>query len=315
LKTSYKRIYGKNETWKHILTSISIIRYADDFVVLHKDREIIMKAKAYIERWLTGVGLELKPSKTRIGHTLLNENGTAGFNFLGFEIRQYPVKTNKLGYKTLIKPSKEAVKRHLREMGQTIKSLRGATQEAVISKLNPMVKGWSRYYLSSVARRTFTYADDRLHRKLWRWARFRHPHKGERWTKRKYFRTHGGFNWRFMTHDGKFLMRYEDHKIQRHVKVEGTRTPYDGDWVYWTKRMGKGPGVQPRVARLLKRQGGQCAYCELYFQPEDKVEVHHWDGNHGNNAEYNLALLHRHCHDDAHGQGVFGKTPHCRGAG
>jgi RNA-directed DNA polymerase len=37
------------------------------------------------------MGLELHPTKTRLAHTLELEGGQAGFTFLGFEIRQYPV--------------------------------------------------------------------------------------------------------------------------------------------------------------------------------------------------------------------------------
>lgn len=57
--------------------------------------------------WLSDVGLELKAAKTRIGHTLEKVgDGTSGFDFLGFNIRQYQVsKYNSgkrmSGYKTL----------------------------------------------------------------------------------------------------------------------------------------------------------------------------------------------------------------------
>jgi RNA-directed DNA polymerase len=253
---------------------------------------------------LKGVGLELKPSKTRVGHTLEKVDGKAGFHFLGFEVRQYPTRANKIGYKTLIKPSKEGAKRHLLIIRQELRRLRGAPQDAVIRTLNPIVKGWSRYYVSSVARKTFEYVSHQMHQKLWRWAMFRHPHKGEQWVKRKYFRRHGNDQWRFMTHTGQFLMRHSDHKIQRHVKVEGTKSPYDGNWVYWTTRRGRQPGIQPRVAELMKYQKGRCAHCGLFFRSDDLLEVHHRDGNHNNNVRSNLALLHRHCHDDAHGKGV-----------
>jgi RNA-directed DNA polymerase len=302
-----KKVRQYSVGWKNALESISIVRYADDFVVLHPDHEIIMKAKTFIEQWLKGIGLELKPSKTRIGHTLKEENGKPGFNFLGFEIRQYPVKNNKYGYKTLIKPSKEAVKRHLFTIRQMLRGLRGAPQEAVISKLNPIIKGWCRYYAYSVAGKVFDYASHHTHQKLWQWAKFRHSHKGEQWIKRKYFRTHGTDMWRFKTHEGKFLMRHWDHKIQRHVKVNGTKTPYDGDWIYWTARMGRAPGLRPQVAKLLKSQKGACAYCGLFFRTDDYMEVHHADGNHNNNHRTNLRLIHRHCHDDAHGKGVYVK--------
>ena len=69
------------------LCSLTFIRYADDFVVLDSDRQIILKCRKLISTWLNDIGLELKPSKTRLAHTLLSEeseDGIAGFNFLGF---------------------------------------------------------------------------------------------------------------------------------------------------------------------------------------------------------------------------------------
>lgn len=50
--------------------SLSVIIYADDFVVLHESEEIVLKAKTLIEEWLKTIGLELKLSKTIISHTL-----------------------------------------------------------------------------------------------------------------------------------------------------------------------------------------------------------------------------------------------------
>ena len=60
----------------------NFIRYADDFVVLHPTEEGVRKARAILETWLKDMGLELKPSKTRITHTLRNYQGTTGFDFL-----------------------------------------------------------------------------------------------------------------------------------------------------------------------------------------------------------------------------------------
>jgi len=99
------------------LKSISLIRYADDFVVLHEDIEVIKLCKSEIEKWLSDIGLELKPSKTRLAHTLNKlEDEEPGFNFLGFNIRQFPSgkynsgkksKVGLLGFKTIITPSQQ----------------------------------------------------------------------------------------------------------------------------------------------------------------------------------------------------------------
>jgi len=100
----------------------AVIRYADDFVVLHRDEGVVRECQRIAQDWLKGMGLELKSSKTRIGHTLKEMDGTAGFDFLRFTVRQFPVgkyHTGKqggkaLGFKTIIKPSKKKVKLHLR---------------------------------------------------------------------------------------------------------------------------------------------------------------------------------------------------------
>jgi RNA-directed DNA polymerase len=51
------------------------------------------------------------------------------------------------------------------------------------------------------------------------------------------------------------------------------------------------------VAKLLQQQSGRCAYCGLYFQHDDQVEVDHINGDRKNSRYDNLQALHGHCHD------------------
>ena len=67
----------------------TVVRYADDFVVLHAERQVIEQCAEVGREWLKPLGLELKASKTRIAHTLKKVEGQGGFDFLGFNIRQY----------------------------------------------------------------------------------------------------------------------------------------------------------------------------------------------------------------------------------
>ena len=60
-----------------------VVRYADDFVILHHDLAVIERCQQIATEWLAGLGLELKPSKTRITHTLREHAGNLGFDFLG----------------------------------------------------------------------------------------------------------------------------------------------------------------------------------------------------------------------------------------
>lgn len=65
----------------------AIIRFADDVAILHHDLETLHQIKAQAEIWLSQMGLQLNPSKTRISHTLNEDEGQVGFDFLGFNIR------------------------------------------------------------------------------------------------------------------------------------------------------------------------------------------------------------------------------------
>jgi RNA-directed DNA polymerase len=83
------------------------------------------------------------------------------------------------------------------------------------------------------------------------------------------------------------------------VKVQGDRSPYDGDWVYWASRLGRHPELPRRVAKLLKWQKGRCALCGLYFGLDDLPEVDHiLPLALGGREKYlNWQLVHAHCHD------------------
>jgi retron-type reverse transcriptase len=100
-----------------------------------------------------------------------------------------------------------------------------------------------------------------------------------------------------------YLFQYEQTKIRRHIKVIGSKSPFDGDWLYWAQRLQRHPLKPVRVIKLLKWQRDKCEDCGLPFTTEDVLEVHHINGNHSDNRYANLSLLHGHCHDIAHASG------------
>ncbi len=302
---AYQKEKGSRSGNKQALSTMSIIVYADDFIVMHEREEIVVKAKSIIEEWLKQMGLEMKESKTQIIHSL-NRVGEKepGFDFLGFNVRQYPTKQAKRGYKLLIKPSRSSQRRHNKSIKDTLRSLRAVPMKAIIAKLNPIVNGWSNYYTSAVSRKVFEKLDHEMFYKLWQWATHRHPGKSRYWIKRKYFRTSGKDRWRFMTQDGLYVAHHSDHLIKRHTKVRGTKSPYDGDWIYWSTKLGKSLTISPRIAKLLQYQKGKCNECNLWFEREDLMEIHHQDRDRNNNVLTNLKLLHRHCHDKVHQEHV-----------
>jgi len=292
-------------------SSLSIIRYADDFVILHKDIERITQCKKIIENWLKEVGLELKPSKTRISHTLIKYEGNIGFDFLGFFIRQYEVgqthtglntKGLPLGFKTIIKPSKDKIKSHIRKIGEVIDRHKSSPQIALIKELNPIIRGWANYYSPQCSKETYSECDSILYQQLKRWAERRHPNKSKSWVTNKYWHTWGLSTWVFSIRDedGVRLLKHSETGIIRHTKVKGDKSPYDGDWIYWTSRIGKHPEVSTRMATLLKKQKGKCNHCGFNFKSDDLLEIDHIipKSKGGKDVYKNLQVLHRHCHDD-----------------
>lgn len=285
-----------------------VIRYADDFVVLHPDREVIKECQQLTEQWLKPMGLELKASKTQVVHTLEAEEGSKpGFNFLGFNIRQYPVgRTHSgrcvgrlLGFKTIIKPSAEAMDRHVEKLREVLKARKGASQSYLIGALNPVIIGWCNYYASVVSKKLFARLSHVLFHMLWGWARPRHSNKGKKWIAAKYWRHDQGKGWTFQARGGgPELLRHHATGFRKHIKVAGQRSPYDGDWLYWSIRMGRSPQTKPKVARLLKAQRGRCQECGLYFRTDDRMEIDHVrpKTQGGIGTRKNLQLLHRHCH-------------------
>lgn len=292
--------------------SISLIRYADDFVILHKDLEIILQCKAIIDKWLEEINLELKPSKTRISHTLYEHEGNNGFDFLGFTIRQYPVgvhhsgkNTNgtKLGFKTIIKPSKEKIKAHIEKLGKVIDKHKASPQIALIRELNPIIRGWANYYRGVCSKEVYSYCDHILYQQLKRWAERRHSNKTKKWVKSKYWHSRDNRNWIFgVKQEGEIIFELTEHKkteIQYHTKVKSGKSYFDGDSIYWATRMGEHIEMPKMKATLLKSQKGKCNQCGLYFKDGDLIEVDHIipKSKGGKDNYKNFQLLHRHCHD------------------
>lgn len=279
---------------------VAVIRFADDFVILSEDLETLQSVRTLAETWLAEIGLTLKPSKTYITHTLHKHEGHIGFDFLGFTVRQFPMSKHhsKKGYKVIIKPSKRAQTRHLEQVETLIQTHRGSNQTALIAALNPRIRGWTNYHRTCSAKRTFNRMDHQLYWKLTKWAKWQNPRKSWAWRKQRYWPRKRN---RFDFSDGKAtLAKYADTPIKRHVKVQGSKTPFDGDWAYWIVRLGRDPSKPKRVATLLKRQEGRCMFCGLHFMSEDHLEVHHRNGTHNDNTPANLALLHGHCHNEVH---------------
>jgi RNA-directed DNA polymerase len=288
-----------------------LVRYADDFVLFHSDKAVLDQAAARLTEWLSDMGLELKPSKTQVTHTLTPVGGNVGFDFVGFTIRQFLVgKTHSgthphggpLGFKTIIRPSKEGIKRHIHDMNQRLRKVRSASQETLVKELNPVIRGWAHYYRAICSSRVFSWCDHVLYLQLMQWAKHKHPTRGGKWLVRRYWRTKENRHWVFTPPVGVELRAHSQTPISYHTKVRGEASPYDGKLLYWSQRLKHHPLIGGKLARLLKDQQGKCWYCGLVFRDGDIWEIDHLvpKSQGGRNTLGNCQVLHRHCHDQRH---------------
>jgi RNA-directed DNA polymerase len=210
---------------------VNVVRYADDFIITGATRELLeQRIKPVLEAFLAVRGLQLAPEKTLLTHV------TRGFDFLGQNVRKY-------GNKLLIKPSRKSVQALLKKVREILGKHKAATQAQVILLLNPVIRGWATYHRHVVASAIFGRVDHLILRKLWRWARRRHPKKTLSWIKDRYFQCRGERNWVFATRDTTGsqprqceLFRASSLPIQRHVKVCSDANPFSPEWLEYFHR-------------------------------------------------------------------------------
>jgi RNA-directed DNA polymerase len=249
------KIKGKN------IDTIRGFRYADDVVFLLKPEDNPETLRQHIDIFLETRGLKVKEAKTKIVHS------TDSFDFLGWN---FAVTTKG---KFISTPSQKSVKGIKAKVKEVMKDSR-FTLEQRIDKCGAMVRGWRNYH---------RFCDMSQHN-LWSIAY---------WT------------WKFIRKQGRYNRTQTNqviHKAFPTVKwaacgfnnVTGEKSPYDGDFVYWSKRENVNYGG--KTARLLKKQNHKCTECNLSFLSGDVAELHHIDGNHSNWKPNNLEVLHRECH-------------------
>ena len=214
---------------------INVISYADDFVVTASSKSLLEeKVIPTLQKALQERGLELSAEKSKITHI------TQGFEFLGFNIRKYP------NGKLLIKPEKAKIRNFLKEIKHLIKCNGALPTDKLIHLLNPKIRGWSTYYRSVVASKTFAKVDHEIYCALWRWGLKRHANKGKRWIAKKYYTTHNNNRWRFhCTEKDKkgntktlLLRMARETLIRRHKKIKAEATPFDPQFKdYFSQRV------------------------------------------------------------------------------
>jgi hypothetical protein len=155
----------------------TLVRYADDFVVMCKTKAQVEEARRRVGIILARLGLELQEQKTR---TVDLSRGREGFEFLGCHLRKRlsgPIweRSRQRVYFLHRWPSQRAMKRvraRVRELTprrRCHEDLRG-----VIASLNPVLRGWGQYFRTGTATRRFAQIDRYVEERLRGLLRKRH---------------------------------------------------------------------------------------------------------------------------------------------
>lgn len=176
-----------------------LVRYADDFVVLCKDREAVEEAERRVRIIFERMKLTLHPEKTR---KVELRDGKEGFDFLGCHLHMRM--SGKLWEQRRIRryylqrwPSKRSMTRVQARMKELTDARRNGVKDVrvIIDDLNPVLRGWGNYFRTGNAARKFLQLDKYVERRLTRFMARRYgrnlrPGQAKQWT-REWFEGHG----------------------------------------------------------------------------------------------------------------------------
>ncbi len=243
------------------------VRYADDMVIVLKPEDDADAVLNRISEFLDQRGMKVSERKTKLTAT------TDGFDFLGWnfkvqkngKFRSIPSEDN---YKTFRKKVKHIINNS--NYGATIKA----------EKLAPVVRGWRNYHRDCKM--------DGSRNSLWH-TRLRAYKVLNKETRQDKYPTAKLIDKAFPS------VSYSENK---HINVKGEKSPYHGDISYWSERKSK--LYDGATSKAIKKQSRKCIACGLTFIGEEKVHLHHADGNHDNWDKKNLVAIHEACHDYVH---------------
>lgn len=303
-----EKALGVRHNGKGVIASArAVVRYADDFVVCCESKEDAARVRdVLLPPWLAERGLALSEEKTRIVHL------TEGFDFLGFNVRHYHTpQTTRTGFKLLIKPSPKAVSRKREELRTVWLRLKGQPVKVVLTRLNPIIRGWANYYRAVCAKETFQGMDHWMHKRALRYVKHTHPGKSQQWRHNRYWgrlnparQDDGVFGDK---HSGRYLLRFAWFPIARHILVKGTASPDDPRLreYWWARRKVNLRHLSRDDLRLAEAQDWCCPVCgrDLTLAGEE-LQRHHKKprGEGGTDAWSNRELVHLYCHQQRHAQ-------------
>lgn len=238
------------------------IRYADDMIFFLKPEEDATALRLKLDKFLAERGLKIKESKTQL------VKSTDGFDFLGWHF-----KVKLKNHKFVSYPSKKNRSTIVKKIKFIMRDSRRPLKER-FSKIKVIYRGWRNYHQYCDMSQINTW---QISNWVYRFAKRRSSIKKEQ-----------------LLETVKSIFNNHPYKVNGYINVRQNKSPYDGDWIYWSKRQDLRYETLPY--KVTKRQKYKCGRCHLHFQSKDCIELHHIDGNPNNNKYKNLLSIHRFCH-------------------
>lgn len=280
---------------------IHLTCYADDFVCTSADKNILEKeVKEGISEFLTGRGLEFKASKTRIVN--INE----GFDFLGFTFQRKPwnhkfnnAKESQQGRVLIIKPKKSKIQQLKDDLKKIITPNKPI--QVIIKDANPKLRGWAEYYsISYHSLPIYWSLGHFVWKKMWKWARNKHPRRNAKWIFNEYVMAGGDRKWIF----GKSLKEslFEISKVTHHgiFQIRQGLNPYLIENKEYYEKRGQIRTQARFRAAIYRKFKHTCPYCEQSLHNGEPIELHHIipQKDQGKWTMENIQPLHRICHQN-----------------
>ncbi|MCA2661120.1 MAG: group II intron reverse transcriptase/maturase [Microcystis sp. M064S2] len=283
-----------------------VVRYADDFVIIHENKQILELCVAESKAWLANIGLEISEEKSKL------IDARQGFLFLGF---QCILICRQKEYRIKISPSEASCLKLKDKVKKIISYSKASSAYDLITKLRPIIIGWANYFKYCECKKAFLDLTNTIFGMLRAWVFRRTNRQGRIAIKEKYFPSGCSYTFDGTTHKDNWILVgskkdkkgrvrhiYLPHivwvKSLKHIKILDDYSPFNGDHIYWAKRMAKYNNLPIRVKTLLSKQDYKCNICKETFTVPSNLEVDHIipKSQGGKDTYTNLQLIHRTCH-------------------
>lgn len=312
----------------------SLIRFADDLVILCKTRAIAESSLETLKACLLIRGMEISQQKTKIVHIV------EGFDFLGYNFKMcpkrhaskdivlkeiedgnYSIVHDKVG--VYVSPSRKSITKVKSKLKFAMTSTKGSTARKFIGKINPIIRGYCLSKIHWHSNNSFRELDHYVYKLCWRWAIRKHSKKGSGWIRSRYFKhlKIGYINnkWAFsaydvipekpLLYDNLYALKFywfkiKDYLVGKMDKISDNRL--DSEYYYklaQSRLISRGFSIFRKMDKSMAiSQEGLCPICNSDLYDGENLHLHHIKPiNEGGKSTFgNMVYLHMPCHYKAH---------------